>query len=300
MISKDALKLIESIISKYSSAITVKYAGSDAVPVEDLSKLLREGLVAQEDTTGSAIEDAWLIGRIREILPGKELEKITPEEFKRRYRGMVQNLPDAEKKKLELIKEQAKTQLAGLHQTVQAKIKGTLLNTVFNHANEYLGEPVKNILQDAYIQDKTLAKLVSDLRQNAGDFSSKWQTIATTEYTKAINAGHSDQIISRNRDKTTEEIYSYFLVVNDAKLCKHCHAKYLNPDGTPKIFTMQELISNGTNYGKKASDWKPSLAGMHPNCRCQITEIPPGWTFTPGTDQLTFKSPDYIEYKKKK
>ncbi len=219
MISKDALKAIADIIAKYHSAITVKYAGSDSVSAEELSRLVREGILDQKDLTGSAIEDAWLMGRIREIAPDKELEKMSPEEFRSRFRGILSTLSDEQRKKLDLIKESARTQLVGLQEHVQTKIKSTLLNINFDNANEYLGEPVKNILQEAYIQDKSLAKLVKDLRKNAGDFSSRWTTIATTEYTKAINSSAADRMIEKNKDRGPEETYCYFLVVHDSKLC---------------------------------------------------------------------------------
>lgn len=300
MISKEALKAIAEIVSKYQSAITVRYTGPDAVSAEELSRLIREGILDQKDVGGSAIEDAWLIGRIREIAPEKELEKMTPEEFRNRFRGLLSSLSDEQRKKLDLIKESARTQLIGLGDHVQAKIRGTLLNISFDHANEYLGEPVKNILEEAYIQDSSLAKLVTNLRQNAGDFSAKWTTIATTEYSRAINVGACDLMIEKNKDKTPEDIYCYFLVVNDSKLCRHCHDKYLNSNGTPRVFKMSELISNGSNYGKKAAAWKASIGGMHPNCRCVVSEIPENWGFVAGSSQLTFKKMGHNEYLKQK
>jgi hypothetical protein len=59
-------------------------------------------------------------------------------------------------------------------------------------------------------------------------------------------------------------------VVNDDSLCQWCRKFYLLPDGTPRLFRLEELQANGSNYGKKKTDWKPVLGKTHPRCRCQL------------------------------
>ena len=266
MISKEALRLIDEILKKYHSAITIKYAGSESVSPEDVSKLLAEGIIKPQDIEGSVVSDAWLMGKLREILPEKELEKLSPAEFKSRYRGIISTLTDEEKKKLGVLRDQAAASMVAMSDSARNTMKTSLLNLTFEHMTEYLGEPVKNILEENYIQNKGLGKLVSALKKQAGDFSSKWDRTATTEMTKIINASMADTIVARNKDKTNDEIHCFFHVVHDAKLCPRCHSLYLNSDGTPKIFTMSELIANGSNYGKKQTDWNPNLQTMHPRC----------------------------------
>jgi hypothetical protein len=82
--------------------------------------------------------------------------------------------------------------------------------------------------------------------------------------------------------------------------CKKCHGLYLNVNGTPKVFKMSELIANGSNYGKKAADWKPCLTSLHPNCRCLLSEVSPGWGFRSGSDEQTFIKIGHNEYLKQK
>jgi len=299
MISEVGIKLICDIIEKYYEGIIVRYCGHEYVSVEKLNQLIREGIVDSADLEGSAVADGYLIGRLRQILPEQSLEDITPKEFRKRFRHFLITLPESEQKKLKIAKESAYNAIVGLKDQSVAKMRGVLVSNVFDHINEHLGEPVKNVIEEAYIQNKSLGKLVGDLKRMAKDWSSKWSTVATTEMTRAINAGAADGIIARNRDVPPDEIYCYFAVVKDGRLCKHCQRLHLHPDGTPRVFKMSELIANGSNYGRKASEYKPSLHGLHPNCRCVVAQIPNGWGFD-RKGHIKFKSPTHIEYNKKK
>jgi len=74
--------------------------------------------------------------------------------------------------------------------------------------------------------------------------------------------------------------------------CPHCRRLYLKPDGTPKVFSMKQLLSNGTNYGRKTADWKPVVGATHPNCRCHNNMLPDGFGFDKNGD-MEFKNADY-------
>ena len=59
----------------------------------------------------------------------------------------------------------------------------------------------------------------------------------------------------------------------------NCTRLHVGPDGHPRIFTLAELERNGTNHGRKARDWKPTVSGIHPHCQCVSVRIPEGWGF---------------------
>jgi hypothetical protein len=264
-----------------------------------LNKLIKEGIISSNDIEGSTVSDAYLIGRLRQILPDKSLEAISPSDFRKKFRSFLLNLPEAEQKKLKIAKESAFAAITGLRDASIAKMRGTLVNATFEHMGNYLGEEVKNVIEEAYIKNTSLGKLVGDLKREAKDWSSKWSTVATTEFSKTLNSGICDAIIQRNRGASNDDIYCYFAVVRDSKFCKHCSRLLLWPNGQPRIFTMSELISAGSNYGRKAVDYKPSIMGLHPNCRCTVSQLPRGWEVK-ANGHLTFKSPDYNQYKNQK
>jgi hypothetical protein len=58
-----------------------------------------------------------------------------------------------------------------------------------------------------------------------------------------------------------------------------CLKAYLGPDGKPRVFTLRELVSNGSNFGRKQKDWLPTLEAMHPWCVCDLVRLPDGWGF---------------------
>jgi len=61
------------------------------------------------------------------------------------------------------------------------------------------------------------------------------------------------------------------------------------------FFKLSELQANGTNYGKKASEYLPTITPLHVNCRCALVEIPPGWSFNE-EGQMIYKGPNYNQY----
>ena len=48
--------------------------------------------------------------------------------------------------------------------------------------------------------------------------------------------------------------------------CSHCKALWLDAEGTPRLFSLEELIINGTNYGRQ--DRRPVIGVVHEKCLC--------------------------------
>ena len=87
----------------------------------------------------------------------------------------------------------------------------------------------------------------------------------------------------------------------DGALCDYCRKFYLEPDGvTPKVYKMSELVANGSNYGRKAAEWTPTLGATHPNERCELVELPDGWGFEPGSNRASYIDKDFVWYQKRK
>jgi hypothetical protein len=118
----------------------------------------------------------------------------------------------------------------------------------------------KNIARD-------IAKLTGDWSRN---FDKSVQYISHT----ALNEGRSAIIQRRYEDNESAKVY--FQVQLDA--CPHCVKHYLtNGSGSePIIFSLKELQANGSNIGRKASEWLPTIHALHVHCRCLLTEFIPG------------------------
>ena len=54
--------------------------------------------------------------------------------------------------------------------------------------------------------------------------------------------------------------------------CRHCIALYLT-DGlgsASRLFKLSVLVANGSNIGRKVKDWRATVDGVHPFCRCLL------------------------------
>lgn len=145
-------------------------------------------------------------------------------------------------------------------------------------------------------------------------------SIGVTTYKKngsPVTTRHLRYIVSINKNKYVKNIKNYFNVLNDwsgevgclelsdnftllirrsgkhiwTGNCRHCIAAYLtNGIGSqPKIFKLSELQENGTNIGKKVNDWKPTIYGLHPFCRCTLHKLLPGQVWDDEKGEFTFK-----------
>ena len=92
---------------------------------------------------------------------------------------------------------------------------------------------------------------------------------ASTQYrsTEALNHAIAATAMM---ERAHVEMRVYFDVQPDA--CEACVRAYLTDShgSTPKRFSMEELLQNGTNEGKRRAQWRPVAGAMHPNCRCTM------------------------------
>ena len=126
---------------------------------------------------------------------------------------------------------------------------------------------------------ETWRSLASELRRQFlhTDPDRDWLRLANTEVVTAHNVGrlHAYQEHGVRRLRA--------IVQPDA--CPACRALYLRPDGSPKIFTLDEVMGNyhrtgGMNVGRKASKigdpdegWVVNGGVVHPWCRCKLVPV---------------------------
>jgi len=90
--------------------------------------------------------------------------------------------------------------------------------------------------------------------------------ITLTELSSAQNNGILHSLLERG--KTT-----YFVIVRPTA-CKLCKSMYLDPNGTPKKFSISEhlLLSRDVNWGARVGDEVvPQPPPRHPHCFCRVS-----------------------------
>jgi len=155
---------------------------------------------------------------------------------------------------------------------------------------------IGSFLQDAHagkIDTDLFTVLEGKLGEIYGQATSSISTIIGAETNKAKNIGLLDGIFKVNAADGVEDPTVFWVIVRDQYCCDECYKLHMLPNGiTPRVWKISEA-TNG--YHKKGQDF-PSIEGLHPHCRCQITTLLPGYGFN-STGYVTFVSSDWDEYK---
>ncbi|HMV01663.1 MAG TPA: hypothetical protein PLJ37_00915 [Chitinophagales bacterium] len=296
IISKEKIEKIRSIIDRYYNALVFKVAGTDYLTDEQVVALIESNLINAGDSNG-AIKDAYYIGRLRNVNDPQVREAdINLADYRRKYRDQIAPLTDAEKYSLEHAEQSAGSLITGLREKVKSGVDTIIFDNNLDYRNKIITEQIKPIITAGIEERRTVYQIASDLREKTQDNFRDWKRVSVNEVATAMNLGEVDAIVERNKGKSANEIYVFKRVNQDAALCPSCKKAYL-VDGTqiPKVFKLSELQANGTNYGKKASEYLPTITPLHINCRCALVEIPPGWSFNE-EGQMIYKGPNYNQY----
>lgn len=65
--------------------------------------------------------------------------------------------------------------------------------------------------------------------------------------------------------------------IRDGKCCDHCEKFSRHPDGSFRLYELNEFSPAGANNYKTRAQWTLSIPPLHPNCRCHIVHIPNGF-----------------------
>lgn len=175
-----------------------------------------------------------------------------------------------------------------LLQKHKAEVEAQIIGIIRDNNNRYKNDALQNLdrsdYQDSIVKEKTLDELKGRLAEYVGAGATKdWDRIVNTEVSNAIGQGSVDQVVARNKSSDPDQVYVYRINPDDGKTCKYCRRFYIDSDGSPKVYTLSKILSNGTNYGRKADSWTPVAGATHPNCRdSQLIELRPGWAVKSG------------------
>jgi hypothetical protein len=242
-------KNIEAIIKKYKKVVKYLTTGGTLPDGTNLPKQVNEFISSQREDLFSI---SYKYGRL-EIKLGKKVYRLSEKDIDKAIQKI--ELSEKEKAKQRLLAKQNELALDKLFDKVSYK--------AYNLSIQKLEDPTLST-----------GKIVSELREATNDMTRDWHRVAITVSKNNQLKGQAEEVM-----KTYGSSARVFKrpALN---CCKYCEEAYLEP-GTkkPKIFTIEELTKNGTNYGRKAKEWKAVLGTMHPNCLCELGIIPEGFEF---------------------
>lgn len=144
---------------------------------------------------------------------------------------------------------------------------------------------IREGMKRGILERDTTKLIASKISNQLDDWSRDWNRIVETEYQGVFNMG---RVQSYMREGDGEDTLIYFDVFPGS--CRHCIRLYLTGGmgSEPKLFTIKELMGNGTNIGRKVNDWRPTIiTSTHPFCYDDKTEVltNKGWKFFKDLDK---------------
>lgn len=134
---------------------------------------------------------------------------------------------------------------------------------------------IRETVAQAWKERKTAKALASDLANATGDYTRNWDRIARTELQAAYNDGVAiDAFQAFGKEAQVARI-------PERRACTACKRLFLGSTGLPVIWKVTELAKNGTNVGRKRSEWQATLFPVHPKCMCGTMIVPPGMYVLP-------------------
>ena len=218
------------------------------------------------------ITDSYKYGKLG-VLQDKDLSSLSDKEVQDLLRKT--KLTPSQQKSVELSKIKTQQHIDSLKQKITSTVVSAAVQSDLS-----MWETVKEVIPSAMENSTPRYKVIQELREKTNDWERDWHRVAHTEMWSAKCQGEVEAILQGesplSNDKEDTEVYCK----PGPNACPKCKQLYLERDGvTPKVFKLSQLISNGSNYGKKQADWKPCVPPLHPNCMCPLSIKPKNTKF---------------------
>jgi hypothetical protein len=160
-----------------------------------------------------------------------------------------------------------------------------------------INKVVKNL--ESHLNDEkeiTPETIEASLQSTWKGVTSQVSRVVDSEVQATKNIGLSEGILRSNAALGIEDPVVAFITANDSEVCDECTRLHLMPDGiTPRLWYLSE-VSRG--YHKKG-DPTPSIHELHPNGRCTMITVLPGYGF--GADgRIVYIKNNHSEIKKQR
>lgn len=281
LITPAQLAAIKQIIGDYHTAFVAGGIDPSAVSPAEIARL-RDAGVLQEDLAYvfpepmHAVSDAWRygygLGSTDHPSQKRPIEQTSYQDWRK---GHVQPpLTDAERASVLWANTRAAEHVQGLGNRVAADFSTIAIDT-----DAELRRRTEDLIRDVVAESVDLREPWREIVTKLGDATDDWARdlarIAATEKHGAMQEGQA-RAMKRRRGRSGDDVRVAKQPNPDA--CKHCLRLYTE-GGKLRLFWLSELEANGSNAGRKAADWLPTVGPVHPWCACELIEVPEGWGF---------------------
>jgi hypothetical protein len=270
MLSQDELNRILSIIDKQVAVFIGTTIGSQGLTDSEKEILTRNGIDYEKlySQGNDLVALNYQLGLLSKILTTAQMESFDYNSLAKYIQsGNYVPLNREEKAVVDSIKRQS---LADIRDS-KGKIFRDINNVAqgqFATSRQNQEEFIRGKIKEGVEARKSRKDIAREIARLTGDWSRNFTKSVSYISHTAFNEGRA-AIIEKKDGKDAKV---WFRVQDDA--CQSCIRAYLTKGAgsPPKIFTLSEIIGNGTNIGRKQADWLPTLGAMHPHCRCMIQQ----------------------------
>lgn len=267
------IRQIKKVIEEHMSVIMELTIGDMKVSPETLKK------IGVPKSVSNLITDSYKYGKLTTVM-NKNLSKMSPQEVNDMLKKL--KVSSRQQKSMEYLK--AKTQLS-IDNLTQRMTSAVITSALQNQLDMY--QAIGQVVPEAVKKNTDRYKVVQQLRDLTQDWERDWHRVAHSEMWDAKVQGEANAIMDNESPISKKGKDTMVFKRPAPNACNKCKQLYLEADGiTPKLFKITELQANGSNYGKKQADWKPTLGILHPNCMCPLSVMPDGYKFD-SSGQLT-------------
>lgn len=264
------LEALRQLILDRHQAFVANFINPALLSPETRARLERLGLVKPEAQT---VKEAYFLGALASHAPASA-EKMTYPQLLERVKARAIPLSREERHAITEAEATAGQYITGLATRISADTGQTVANMSPGAVEAYQAR-VKEAVAGAVRDRKTVGQLKSDLGHATGDWTRNLERVANTEMSAAVSLGTAYAAVERAKGKPVRACK-----ISAKNCCKWCAKLWIDDKtGNPKIYDLAELEANGTNVGRKASEYLPTVGPSHPGCRCHLTIVPAGFDF---------------------
>jgi len=268
---------LRKLIQNHWTAFMVQNFGADAIGLgsEAVASLVQAGIL--EPTAAAMIDpfaDAYMLGFLRDRMAtaGINPDTVSLVDLKTLIQTNPIPMQPVETAAMLIARQEAGMFASALGNRMENDL---LMAAGLENSDARLElSQIKDETEYAVVNRTTANQLASRLAEVTGDYERDWHRLAVTELQNAQEKGYARVVES----ETGKQSLVAKLVNPDA--CHSCVDVYCESDRvTPKIFTLAELQANGTNVGRKTSEYLPTVGPIHPHCFCRLIRVPKGFGF---------------------
>lgn len=256
------------------------HINSDLVPKRIMKDLIKMGF--KKSQILKYPELAMQFGMLSIFLKDKDNYNLTFEQLKKIVKAKkFVPLTNVEKFALRTIEERAMSDIKGLGNKISKTTHMILIEADLKKRHLY-EKTIKDASMLAIKKREGIKFIAREIAEKTNDWSRDLDRIADYILHEAYDTGRAFSI------KKQKGGYAKVYKRVHPKACDTCKKIFIKnlKTGEPRIFTVDELLQNGTNVGKRKEDWQATIGPIHPWCRCDIYYIPSGYIWSDKTQRF--------------